>query len=84
MLLSTVLIELHSEDPSDTFEYLFTNISALIEVKIKSSISLLVGQISFKKTSLPSLSLPRGDLYNQNASCQLKHKQQLMEEMLNS
>ena len=28
-----------------------------------SSISLLLGQISFKKTSLPSLSVPREFLY---------------------
>jgi len=34
--------------------------SALIDVKINSSISLLVGQISFRKTCFPSLSLPKG------------------------
>jgi len=37
--------------------------SALIDVKINSSISLLVGQISFRKTGFPSLSLPKGSLY---------------------
>ena len=36
---------------------------ALIEDSISSSISLLLGQISFKKTSFPSLSDPRGFLY---------------------
>ena len=39
------------------------NISALIDFNIMSSISLLLGQISFKKTSLPSLSIPRELLY---------------------
>jgi aconitate hydratase len=39
------------------------NISALIDFSITSSISLLLGQISFKNTSLPSWSVPRGFLY---------------------
>ena len=58
-----VLISLQSLGPSDIFAYLLINMSALIDVKIKSWISLLVGQISFKKTGLPSFAFPKGSLY---------------------
>ena len=44
-------------------EFRVKNISEFKELNIKSSISLLLGQISFKKTSLPSLSFPSADLY---------------------
>ena len=63
MSLSTVFISLHSLGPSETLEYLFLNISESKEVNIISSISLLLGQMSLRKTSFPFLSFPRDDLY---------------------